>query len=87
MYVGDTLPKEWPNPKFVPDSSPVGFVYGDSRLPGKIYEKDLKPIGNLGDVRQWINDSRNRERFIVVSVLIGVLSLTVALLDFSKGEN
>ena len=85
--VGDNLPDGWPNPKFAPASSPIGFAYDYSRPPGKLDGSNLKPVGSLGDLRQWINDSRNRERFIVASVLIGVLSLTVAFLDLSKGKN
>jgi hypothetical protein len=85
--VGDNLPDGWPNPKFAPASSPIGFAYGHSRPPGKLDGSNLKPIGSLGDLRQWINDSRNRERFILASVLIGVLSLTVAFLDLSKGKS
>ncbi|BBO91987.1 hypothetical protein [Desulfosarcina ovata] len=82
--IGDNLPEGWPNPKFVPGSSPIGFVYNYSRSLSNIDGDDFKPIGSLGDLRQWINDSRNRERFIFASILIGVLSITVAVFDFKK---
>jgi len=84
--VGDNLPDAWPNPKFAPASSPIGFAYDYSKPPGRLDGKNLKPVGSLGDLRQWISDSRNRERFIFASVLIGVLSLIVAFFDFSKGK-
>ena len=84
--VGDSLPDGWPNPKFVPDSSPVGFAYNYSRPPGPIKGEDFKPIGNLGDVRHWINDSRNRERFFVATILIGILSIVIIILDITKDK-
>jgi hypothetical protein len=85
--VGDNLPDGWPNPKFAPASSPIGFAYNFSKPPGSLDSGKLKPVGSLGDLRQWINDSRNRERFIVTSVLMGVLSLIIAFLDLSKGKS
>jgi hypothetical protein len=84
--VGDNLPDGWPNPKFAPDSSPVGLAYNYSRPPGAINRDNLKSVGNLGDVRQWINDSRNRERFFVATILIGILSVIIVILDITRDK-
>lgn len=84
--VGDNLPLEWPNPKFAPTSSPVAVVYNYHRPMGTIDGNDIEPIGNLGDLRDWIVDSRNRERFVVSSFLIGLLSIAVVVLDLTRSE-
>ena len=36
-------------------------------------------VGSVGDVRRWIEDDRNRERFWVSTVLIGMLSIGLAI--------
>ncbi len=84
--VGDNLPPKWPNPKFAPDSSPVAVVYNYHSTAGTfpIHNDDMEPIGNIGDLRDWIVDSRNGERFIVSSLLIGLLSVAIVVLDFTK---
>jgi|GEM_PF-3767545 len=85
--VGDKLPEGWPNPKFAPASSPVAFAYNYFRPGGRsISKENIEPIANLGDLRQWINDSRNRERFIVSCVLIGLLSIVVVVLDVTRSR-
>jgi hypothetical protein len=84
--VGDNLPSKWPNPKFAPASSPVAVVYNYHRPPGTIDGDDIEPIGNLGDLRDWIVDSRNRERFVVYSLLMGLLSIAVVVLDQTRSE-
>ena len=94
-YVGDDLPEEWPNPKFVPESLPVVFFYEfDAKKISQVVNKfdnqgipiitgwpieALKPVGSLGDVRRWIEDSRNQERFFVSILLICTLSIFVFL--------
>ena len=87
--VGDNLPLEWPNPKFAPASSPVAVAYNyhrPIRPIGGIDGNDIEPIGNLGDLRDWIVDSRNRERFVVSSFLIGLLTIAVVVLDLTRSE-
>ncbi len=87
--VGDNLPTEWPNPKFAPASSPVAVLYNYQRpsMPiGTIDEDNVEPIGNLGDLTNWIIDSRNRERFVVSTFLIGLLSIAVVVLDLTRSE-
>jgi len=89
-YIGDELPEGYPNPKFVPDSSPILCLYNytrDSLLSLKsIHISNNQPAGNLGEIRQWINDSRNRERFIISTILIGLLSLVVLFLDITRSK-
>lgn len=82
--VADELPEGWPNPKFAPYSSPVAFVYNYSRPGGSMSKENVEPIGNLRDIRDWIDDSRNKERFIVSTVLVGLLSILVIILDVTR---
>jgi hypothetical protein len=84
--VGDNLPDGWPNPKFVPDSSPVVLAYNYSKPPRAIKSENFKPVSNLGEVRQWISDSRNSERFFVATILIGILSVVIVFLDITKDK-
>jgi hypothetical protein len=74
-----------PNPDFVPDSEPVVFFYGYSRAD---FPKNLKDVGatqssvgQLADLRRWIQESRELERFIAANVLIWILAFVVVLLN------
>jgi len=88
--VGDKLPEGWSNPRFAPDSSPIVCFYNYSReasMKGRILTiNDALPVGNLGDVRKWIEDSKNRERFLVTVILIGLLSIVVVIMDITKAS-
>lgn len=85
---GENLPEGWPNPKFAPESLPVVFLYDftkDSFLKVKsFHSKSLTPVGTLGDVRRWIEDSRNQERFIFSTIILGILSIVIILLDWTR---
>jgi hypothetical protein len=81
------LPSNWPNPKFAPTSSPVAVAYGWSRSEASIDGNKVEPVGQLGDLSEWINESRNRERFIVSSILIGLLSIAVVILDITRAKS
>lgn len=84
--VGDNLPLKWPNPKFAPESSPVAVVYNCRKPIKTINGDDIEPVGNIGDLRAWIVDSRNRERFVVASLLIGLLSIAIVIMDLTKSK-
>ena len=81
------LPSNWPNPKFAPSSSPVAVAYGWNRSESSIDAKNVEPVGQLGNLNEWILESRNRERFIASSILIGLLSLAVVILDISRAKD
>lgn len=86
------VPENWPNPTFVPDTVPVMFLYNVTREGG---QGKVARIGSLGDIRRWIDESRNQERFYVSTVLLSLLSIGVAIIGAtrareqhgSKGEN
>jgi len=87
--VGTEIPLGMPVSGRAPDTTPLLVVYGYARYPAKGDEPPAKAnyACTLGDVRKWIDDGRNRERFIVATVLIGILSIVVILLDVSKERN
>lgn len=94
---GDPLPERFSNPDYVPDSLPVVYVYFDenidlhsenlnSKSPGDLLMsvpvQSIEPIGTLSDLRRWIEEARNRERFVASIVLIGLLSFVAFWNDF-----
>ena len=88
--VGDSLPEGWPNPRFAPEFLPVIYVYGHTKeemlRQRGFSEKSSLPVGTLGDIRCWIEDSRNQERFIFTTAIIGLLSIAVIILDITKRQ-
>lgn len=87
-YVGE-MPEDGPDPRFVPDSSPVLVFYNYKRgvEPDQSVPKDEKiarPIGNIGDLKSWVQGSKETERFIFSIVLIGLLSVTLAFLEWRE---
>ena len=89
--VGDDLPEGWPNPNFVPESMPVMYVYNYTKKNflslQDISIKSTLPVGSLGDIRRSIEDLRNQERFIVTTIVIGLLSIAVVILDVSRKKD
>ena len=73
------LPPEWSNVTYVPDTLPICFTYGVSRETGDMKGSGFK-VCSLGDLRRWIEESRETERFWVTTILIGVLSVSLILL-------
>lgn len=78
------------DPRFVLDSSPimVGFHYykygAEKGIPDS--KRIGRPVGNLKELRNWIDSSRDRERFIISSVLIGILSLLVVAMEWRSED-
>lgn len=68
------LPKNWPPSFYLPDATPVIYTYGVTREI-KSEEWISAHVGTIGHVRRWINEERDRERFFVLTVLIGILSI------------
>ncbi|MDZ4723044.1 MAG: hypothetical protein SGI97_03945 [candidate division Zixibacteria bacterium] len=42
------------------------------------------PLGSLGEIIEWVNESRESERFVVYTLLVGALSLIVAFKELRK---
>jgi hypothetical protein len=71
------IPEGWPDVRFVPGTLPLIFVYGDPRKgPGKAFR-----VGTLDELREWLAKSKATERFVVTTILIGLLSVILALLN------
>lgn len=85
---GTNLPTDYPNPDFIPNSSPVVLLYGYSRKDFPRIPKDvgsrLVPVCQLQDLDNWINKSRETQRFWVSTLLIGILSVIVVVFDAAK---
>jgi hypothetical protein len=83
----ERLPKVDLDPRFVPDTSPVLVFYNYARKGRRSNvpenERIAKPVCNLGDIRRWIDHSRNRERFLLSSLLVGLLSIVVLILEWT----
>lgn len=91
-YVGKGgLPEHYPDPRFVPESAPVLFVYNYSpeefRLRSAFHKDNVLPIGSLGDIRRWIQQHRNQERFTATTILIGVLSIVVTIIELTRSRS
>ncbi len=75
------------DPRFAPDTSPVLVFYNYTRKGPRSdvpeSERIAKAVCNLGNIRQWIDNSRNRERFLVSTLLIGLLSIVVAAFEWT----
>jgi len=78
-----TLPKGWPDFFFVPSSSPVLYVYGDSRA-STFNSNQVIWVGTLADLPRWIDASRNSERFWVSTIILGIMGILVAILQFER---
>jgi len=80
-----------PDPRFVPDSSPILVFYGWKRGvgPDKSVPKNDRiglAIGNIGDLKSWVQNSKETERFIFSILLIGLLSITLAFLEWRESS-
>jgi hypothetical protein len=81
------MPKGGPDPRFVPDSSPIFVWYNYKRGVGANQsvpedERIAQPIGNIGNLKSWVQDSKETERFIFSIVLIRLLSVTLAFFEW-----
>lgn len=84
-----SLPPDWPNQTFVPESAIVAYLFGGGRKDGQIYlpeSKDILWVGTMGDIRRWIEQDRERERFLVSQFFIVLLSLVVAYLAIGEAR-
>jgi hypothetical protein len=78
------LPKGWPSPRFVPETSPIAFLYE------KISRDEKVPVfrvSSLGEIKRWTEESKETERFWVATVLIGLLSVVVVVLEQSRSRD
>ena len=83
-FEGD-IQLDLPTPDFVPDSSPVVLLYDYFRNDyPKSAKGKMRPIGQLRDLREWIRDCRNTQRFLVSTLLIGILSVVVVILNVTR---
>lgn len=86
---GANLPPDYPNPDFIPNSSPVVLLYGYDkkdypRIPKEAGAR-LVPVCQLRDLDNWIRESRDEQQFWVSTLLIGILSVIVVILDAANG--
>lgn len=72
-------PEDWPRNRFIPDTTPIVFVFGVTKGEDKQKGK-LTWAASIAEFRRWIDEHRQTERFVVTVALIGTLSLLVAVL-------
>lgn len=65
---------EWTAP-----STPIALIYRE--WPGQsVSPQDYRIVGTIGDLRTWINRSKDDFRFIVQDILLAILSITCGIL-------
>jgi hypothetical protein len=85
------MPPGGPEPRFVPDSSPILVFYNYERGRGPIRtvpesERVARPVGNIGDLQSWIHESKEAERFLITVILIGFISVILAFFEWRETE-
>jgi len=85
------IPKGGPDPRYVPDVSPVMVFFNyrrgvgaDKTVPES--ERIARAIGNIGELKSWIRQSKETERFILSILLVGFLSLSIAFLEWRESS-
>lgn len=84
------LPADWPQSARLVGHSPVVVMYNAERVPEGGYrgkgggKASAHWAGRLDDISGWITQSREDERFLITTILLGLLS--VALVVFDGGE-
>jgi hypothetical protein len=66
---------EWTAP-----TTPLALLYHEFPTPGSIKPEDIVIVGQIGDLFAWIDKSKTDFRFFVQNVLLGIFSLTLAIL-------
>ena len=78
--IGD-LPAGWSNTDFALQTTPLICIYDYRRAQMsnsvKLPQSAVQRACTLGELSEWITTSRNNERFCVLTMLIGLLSLAV----------
>ena len=88
VRVGGTLGHEiqkqihpkWPKVTFIPETSPIAFVYSSKDND----EQKIDRVCSIGDIKQWVNENRENERFYVLTIAIGILSIALCLMESKK---
>ena len=74
LDIGAGKISEWTSP-----ATPVILLYKD--WPGQsVPPQDYRVVGTIGDLRLWINQSRDDFRFIMQDVLLSALSITLGIM-------
>jgi hypothetical protein len=74
-------PPEWPINVDTPESAQIMYIYGQERGKGG---GTATWVGSILEMRQWIETSRNRERFWVMVVMISILSAWIGIIEARK---
>jgi hypothetical protein len=74
---------EWTAP-----STPLALLYHDWPSHGDIQPADLRVVGTIGDLREWISKAKDRRRFLLQDVFLGtftpLLGFAVFWIDWKK---
>jgi len=75
------VPEDWPQTLFIPENSQILYLYSvaEESAPRK-----LSWVGSASDLRRWIAESKNTERFWVTTVLFSILSIWVGIFTLLK---
>ncbi|MBW1729228.1 MAG: hypothetical protein JRJ62_17050 [Deltaproteobacteria bacterium] len=83
---------DWPDFRFAYHTTPIAFVYdynkGDFRNKKSLNKRQVILCCTLGNLTDWVQEIKERERFFVYVILIGSLSLLIAIANiFEKDKN
>jgi hypothetical protein len=74
-------PPEWPVNVDTPESAQIMYIYGQEKGKGG---GAATWVGSILEMRQWIEESRNKERFWVAVVMISILSIWFGIVEAKK---
>lgn len=78
--IQNQMAPEWPKVTFVPETSPIAFIYSKDG----VESQKLNRICSLGDIRRWVDAGRENERFWMLTISVGVLSIALWLMESNK---
>jgi hypothetical protein len=86
--INSDVPEEWEGVKIAPQNNPIVFLYDYSETDFQqkrklIASEQVGFVCTLEELRYWIKEGRDSERFWVTTFLIGALSLVLAIIEFT----
>ena len=71
------LISEWTAP-----STPILLAYADVPITGSLNMEDAVVVGSLGDFKMWISKEKERRRYFILSVFLGIFGPLLGVFVF-----
>jgi hypothetical protein len=88
MMMRSKAPNNWPKSNFVPEPSIIFCFYGTGNKDND--EGIVMWAGSIGELKDWIEERRNKERFWISTVFISILGIWLGIItsrDEKKGTS